>query len=150
MHGSFTRRPNGVSSSTKKCLTLLVTDVFFPSPPPDHLQHLAIEPQTAIEGDDATLTCRGTRYLYTDLQWKDPQNYTITNNVTALQFSPYSISLSLSLHNVSRNHTAGYQCWAHKIHNKRAIVKIVLTVHGEEVTERTLPAGCSMRSLTEQ
>uniref|UniRef100_A0A4W5NH55 receptor protein-tyrosine kinase n=1 Tax=Hucho hucho TaxID=62062 RepID=A0A4W5NH55_9TELE len=95
----------------------------------DHAQHLAIEPQTAIEGDDVTLTCRGTRYLYTDLQWKDSQNYTVTNNVTALQFSPYSISLSLSLHNVSRNHTAGYQCWAHKIHNKRVIVKTVLTVH---------------------
>ncbi|CAB1325393.1 unnamed protein product [Coregonus sp. 'balchen'] len=95
----------------------------------DHPQHLSIEPQTAIEGDDVTLTCRGTRYLYTDLQWYNPQNYTVTTaNVTALQLSPYSISRSLSLHNVSRSHTAGYQCWARNLHSKTVIVQTVLTV----------------------
>ncbi|XP_029626899.1 vascular endothelial growth factor receptor kdr-like [Salmo trutta] len=95
----------------------------------DHPQHLAIEPQTAIEGDDVTLTCRGTRYLYTDLQWYNPQNYTVTSaNITALQLSPYAISLSLSLHNVSRSHTTGYQCLAGNLHSKRDIVQTVLTV----------------------
>uniref|UniRef100_A0A8C8FB53 receptor protein-tyrosine kinase n=1 Tax=Oncorhynchus tshawytscha TaxID=74940 RepID=A0A8C8FB53_ONCTS len=99
----------------------------------DHPQHLAIEPQTAIEGDDVTLTCRGTRYLYTDLQWYNPQNYTVTPaNITALQLSPYAISLSLSLHNVSRSHTTGYQCWAGNLHSKRVIVQTVLTVDGEK------------------
>uniref|UniRef100_A0A674BJD2 receptor protein-tyrosine kinase n=1 Tax=Salmo trutta TaxID=8032 RepID=A0A674BJD2_SALTR len=99
----------------------------------DHPQHLAIEPQTAIEGDDVTLTCRGTRYLYTDLQWYNPQNYTVTSaNITALQLSPYAISLSLSLHNVSRSHTTGYQCLAGNLHSKRDIVQTVLTVDGEK------------------
>uniref|UniRef100_A0A8C7UVL0 receptor protein-tyrosine kinase n=1 Tax=Oncorhynchus mykiss TaxID=8022 RepID=A0A8C7UVL0_ONCMY len=92
-------------------------------------QHWRFFPQTAIEGDDVTLTCRGTRYLYTDLQWYNTQNYTVTPaNITALQLSPYAISLSLSLHNVSRSHTTGYQCWAGNLHSKRVIVQTVLTV----------------------
>ena len=82
----------------------------FPSAVSDHSQHLAIEPQSAIEGEDITLTCRATRYLYTDLQWYDPQNRSVTTS--ELQLSPYAISLALILTNVSRSHTLGYQCRA--------------------------------------
>ncbi|XP_071773186.1 vascular endothelial growth factor receptor kdr-like [Centroberyx gerrardi] len=94
----------------------------------DHSEQIAIQPRTAIEGDNITLTCRATRYLYTDLQWFDLQNHTITSNVSGLQLSRYSISLSLSLRNVSRNSTTGYQCRAipttNNNHlNKKAVLK---------------------------
>lgn len=92
----------------------------------DHSQHLAIEPMNAIEGDDITLTCRATRYLYTDLQWYDPQNRTVTTST--LQLSPYTISLALTLTNVSRNHTAGYQCRAQNHQNKVTRKTSILTV----------------------
>ncbi|XP_067103712.1 vascular endothelial growth factor receptor kdr-like [Osmerus mordax] len=93
----------------------------------NHSQHLAIEPQSAIEGDDITLTCRATRYLYTDLQWYDPQNRSVTTS--ELQLSPYAISLALILTNVSRDHTLGYQCRAQNHQNKVTQKTSVLTVN---------------------
>ncbi|XP_069027319.1 vascular endothelial growth factor receptor kdr-like [Embiotoca jacksoni] len=88
----------------------------------EHPEEISIEPRTAIEGDDVALTCRATRYLYTDLQWLDSRNETISYNVSSLQLDRYSISLSLYLHNVSQNSTAGYKCQAFKLH-KRVEVK---------------------------
>uniref|UniRef100_A0A6Q2YB95 receptor protein-tyrosine kinase n=1 Tax=Esox lucius TaxID=8010 RepID=A0A6Q2YB95_ESOLU len=82
---------------------------------PDNIQPLTIEPQTAIAGDNISLTCRGTRYLYTDLQWYDPQNHTISST---LKLSRYTLTTSLFLSNVSTNNTAGYQCWAQNLHHK--------------------------------
>uniref|UniRef100_A0A7N8YE45 receptor protein-tyrosine kinase n=1 Tax=Mastacembelus armatus TaxID=205130 RepID=A0A7N8YE45_9TELE len=84
----------------------------------DHSEEITIEPQRAIEGDDVILTCRAARYLYTDLQWLDFRNQTITSNVSSLHFSRYSISLSLHLYNVSQNSTAGYKCKAYKLHKR--------------------------------
>ncbi|XP_037531691.1 vascular endothelial growth factor receptor kdr-like [Nematolebias whitei] len=91
-------------------------------------EEVTIEPRAAIEGDDVTLTCRATRYLYTDLQWLDSRNQTITVNVSNLQISHYSISLSLYLHNVSRNSTAGYKCQGYKLLRWRKIetAKLIL------------------------
>uniref|UniRef100_UPI0037E80AD7 vascular endothelial growth factor receptor kdr-like n=1 Tax=Semicossyphus pulcher TaxID=241346 RepID=UPI0037E80AD7 len=76
----------------------------------DQPEEFSIEPRAAIEGDYVNLTCRATRYLYTDLQWLDSRNRTITSNVSSLQLSRYSISLSLHLYNVSQNSTTGYTC----------------------------------------
>uniref|UniRef100_A0A8C7XR93 receptor protein-tyrosine kinase n=1 Tax=Oryzias sinensis TaxID=183150 RepID=A0A8C7XR93_9TELE len=87
----------------------------------DH-QEVTVEPQTAIEGDDVILTCWATRYLYTDLQWLDSRNQVITSDVSSLQLSHYSISLSLHLHNVSQNSTAGFKCRASNLY-KRVDIK---------------------------
>ncbi|XP_047440846.1 vascular endothelial growth factor receptor kdr-like [Mugil cephalus] len=84
----------------------------------DNREEIAVEPRTAIEGEDITLTCRATRFLYTGLEWLDSKNQTIIYNVSQLQLSPYSISLSLSLRNVSRNTISAYKCQAHKLHNR--------------------------------
>ncbi|XP_051810886.1 vascular endothelial growth factor receptor kdr-like isoform X2 [Acanthochromis polyacanthus] len=94
----------------------------------DHPEEITIEPRTAIEGNDITLTCRATRYLYTDLQWLDSRNQTVTSNVSSLQFSNYSVSLSLHLYNVSQSSTAGYKCQANKHHKKTEIKTAALTV----------------------
>lgn len=84
----------------------------------DHPEEITIEPREAIEGDDVTLTCRAARYLYTDLQWLDSRNQIITSNVSSLQLSTYSISLSLHLHNVSQTSDTGYKCQAFKLHKR--------------------------------
>uniref|UniRef100_A0A3P8SH51 receptor protein-tyrosine kinase n=1 Tax=Amphiprion percula TaxID=161767 RepID=A0A3P8SH51_AMPPE len=94
----------------------------------DHPEEITIEPHTAIEGDDITLTCRATRYLYTDLQWLDSTNQTVTSNVSSLQLSRYSVSLSLHLYNVSQNSAAGYKCQAYKLHKKTEIKTAALIV----------------------
>ncbi|KAM9740982.1 vascular endothelial growth factor receptor kdr-like isoform 1-T1 [Menidia menidia] len=100
----------------------------------DHPKEVSIEPQTAIEGDDVTLTCRATRYLYTGLQWLDSKNETITSNVSELGVHNYSISISLYLYNVSQSGTKGYKCQAYKLH-KRAELKMASLI----VNERKRP-----------
>ncbi|XP_076005156.1 vascular endothelial growth factor receptor kdr-like isoform X2 [Genypterus blacodes] len=94
----------------------------------DHSEELAIEPRTAIEGYDVTLTCRARRFLYTDLEWFDSQDRKVTSNVSSLQLGLYSISVSLHLHNVSQNHTMGYQCRARNDNNKIVLKSSALTV----------------------
>ncbi|XP_041653989.1 vascular endothelial growth factor receptor kdr-like [Cheilinus undulatus] len=84
----------------------------------DHPEEITTEPWTAIEGEDVNLTCQAARYLYTDLQWLDSKNQTVTSNVSGLQLSRYSISLSLHLHNVSQNSTTGYTCRGVKLEKK--------------------------------
>ncbi|KAL0974154.1 hypothetical protein UPYG_G00216370 [Umbra pygmaea] len=91
----------------------------------DQPQHLSIEPQTAIEGDNITLTCRGTRYLYTNLEWSNTTNH----SVTSLHLSTYSMSVSLSLQNVSRNNAVAFECVARDTQGKSVILSRVLTVH---------------------
>lgn len=83
-----------------------------------------------MEGDDVTLTCQATRYLYTSLQWLDSRNQTITVNVSDVQIGPYSISLSLHLQNVSQNGTTGYKCRANKLNKWSKLKTVLLTVNG--------------------
>uniref|UniRef100_A0A8C9RR54 receptor protein-tyrosine kinase n=1 Tax=Scleropages formosus TaxID=113540 RepID=A0A8C9RR54_SCLFO len=78
----------------------------------DHPEPLEIEPQKAIEGDDINMTCRGTRYLYTEMKWVDPVNHTVPNSNVTLHMGRHSISLSLTLRNVSHTDAKGYSCHA--------------------------------------
>lgn len=94
----------------------------------DHHEEITIEPRKAIEGNNVTLTCRATRYLYTHLQWLDSRNQTITSNVSGLQFSRYSIFLSLYLYSVSQNSPTGYKCQAYKVNRKSEIKEVALTL----------------------
>jgi len=105
----------------------------------DHPKEVAIEPRTAIEGDDVTLTCRATRYLYTGLEWLDSRNKTITLNVSHLQLNNYSISISLYLHNVSKSSAAGYKCQAYKLHKRVELETPALIVNGEWEEDMTRP-----------
>lgn len=98
----------------------------------DQPEEITIHPRAAVEGDDVTLTCRAVRYLYTDLQWLDSLNQTVTSGVSALQLSRYSISLSLQLYNVTKNSTAGYKCQPYKLHRRAALKSATLAIEGNE------------------
>ncbi|KAK7141377.1 hypothetical protein R3I93_015509 [Phoxinus phoxinus] len=110
----------------------------------DHPQPFEIEPSTAVAGDDITLTCRGTRYLYDRLNWYDPLGHMVPKDETTLQIEPYAISLSIKLPNVSRNHTLGYECQALNMNSN----KVVNTTSVVTIDERQGP--WLMQNLTNQ
>ncbi|XP_061092038.1 vascular endothelial growth factor receptor kdr-like [Conger conger] len=89
-----------------------------------HPEAIEIKPHRAIEGDDVTLTCRATRYLYSELLWYDPRNRTVPGSDTSLRLSPHSISLSLRLENVSRGNVKGYECRAFNDHTHKEVRKM--------------------------
>lgn len=97
----------------------------------DHSGEITIQPREAIEGHNITLTCRATRYLYTDLQWLDSLNQTVTSHVSSLQLSNHSMSLSLQLHNVTKDRTTGYKCQAYKLHRRAEVKSASLIVYGK-------------------
>lgn len=93
-------------------------------------------PQTVIEGDNVTLTCWATRYLYTDLKWLNSSNETVS--VSSLQHSRYSVSISLHLHNVHQNSTSGYRCQAVKLNKSVEFKTVSLDVAGTTEDMRTV------------
>uniref|UniRef100_A0A8C2K2P5 receptor protein-tyrosine kinase n=1 Tax=Cyprinus carpio TaxID=7962 RepID=A0A8C2K2P5_CYPCA len=103
-----------------------------------------IGPSTAVAGDDVTLTCRGTRYLYDRLHWYGPLGRIVPQGETTLRIEPYSISLSIKLPRVSRNHTLGYECQAFNINSTKPVnTTSLLTIY-----ERQRPT--LMQNLTDQ
>lgn len=86
----------------------------------EHPKSFEVKPLTATEGDDVTLICHGTRFLYDTLSWYDSQSHQVQGD-SSIQISPYSVSLSLRLKNVSRNNTNGYECRAVNLITKSVV-----------------------------
>ncbi|XP_076877253.1 vascular endothelial growth factor receptor kdr-like [Brachyhypopomus gauderio] len=101
----------------------------------DHSKTFEVEPVSAIEGDDVTLACRGTRFLYDRLSWYDPQNQPVGDDASSRQMGPYSISLSLRLKNTSRSSAEGYTCRAFNLLSS----KEVNTTASVTIDERRAP-----------
>nr|XP_023650731.1 vascular endothelial growth factor receptor kdr-like [Paramormyrops kingsleyae] len=89
----------------------------------DHVESIGIEPQKAIEGDNVTLACRATRYLYTELHWFGPQNATVLVAGSTLQVEPYSIFLPLALGSVPRGNVRDYECRARNSYTHRVVLR---------------------------
>ncbi|XP_061690648.1 vascular endothelial growth factor receptor kdr-like isoform X2 [Syngnathoides biaculeatus] len=100
----------------------------FPFYVSDHPETISIQPPSAMEREDVTLSCRASRYIYTDLQWLDSRNRTITSNVSRLQLDRYSVAISLRVHNVSKSSVAGYKCRAFKLQNTTEVKMAELNV----------------------
>ncbi|KAJ3588409.1 hypothetical protein NHX12_012002 [Muraenolepis orangiensis] len=100
----------------------------------DHPDHMTVAPQTAVEGEDVTLACRATRYLYSELQWLDALNRTVPPDAPGPRLHPYFVSLALTLRNVSRDGLVPtYRCRArHHPSNKFTYKTLVLRVDGRK------------------
>lgn len=105
--------------------TATMTFPFYVTDQPEEIP-VVVEP--VIEGNDAVLTCRAARFLYTDFQWLDSRNQTIASNMSTLQTSNYSISSSLHLHNVSLSSSREYKCEGHKMHKKTVLKTVKLNI----------------------
>ncbi|KAL2077215.1 hypothetical protein ACEWY4_026719 [Coilia grayii] len=86
----------------------------------DGAEPFEISPSTAIEGSDVTLTCRVTRYFFSNVHWRDSFNRTIWGSESVEQ---YSTSMSIVVQNVSRNLTEDFHCRAYNIYTGKVIQK---------------------------
>ncbi|TSQ81014.1 Vascular endothelial growth factor receptor kdr-like [Bagarius yarrelli] len=100
----------------------------------EHSQSFEVKPVTATEGDDVVLICQGTRFLYDRLGWYDSQNRLVQSD-SFMQISPYSVSLSLRLKNVSRTQPNDYGCRAFNLYTK----SMVNTTSKLIIDERRVP-----------
>ncbi|XP_074133007.1 vascular endothelial growth factor receptor kdr-like isoform X1 [Sminthopsis crassicaudata] len=77
----------------------------------------------AIEGHDAQLTCRAARYIYDDLAWFNPFGERVPTSSTETQVRKYSISLTLTIRNVSHHQEGRYSCKALSQRNTTVILE---------------------------
>ncbi|XP_062856564.1 vascular endothelial growth factor receptor kdr-like [Trichomycterus rosablanca] len=101
----------------------------------DYHQSFGIEPLTTTEGEDVTLTCQGTRFLYDNLSWYNWQNRLVQDDGSVQRIGPYSVSTSLRLKNVSKDHMKGFQCRAINLNTMQE----VNTTSALIVDERRIP-----------
>uniref|UniRef100_A0A8C2U1Y6 receptor protein-tyrosine kinase n=1 Tax=Coturnix japonica TaxID=93934 RepID=A0A8C2U1Y6_COTJA len=84
---------------------------FYVSDVPSGLQ---TAPQvTAIAGSTAKLTCRASRYIYSNLAWSYPSLGAAHGGSLTRSADAYSISLTLVIANVTEEHSGLYKCRAH-------------------------------------
>ncbi|XP_075796971.1 vascular endothelial growth factor receptor kdr-like isoform X2 [Pelodiscus sinensis] len=85
---------------------------------------LQTDPQiTAIVGSDVQLTCRASRYIYNHLAWYYPSSQVVPGDFLKEQLDRYSISLTLTISNVTKEHSGLYKCEAQNWHNSTDVLE---------------------------
>uniref|UniRef100_A0A8C3GJ15 receptor protein-tyrosine kinase n=1 Tax=Cairina moschata TaxID=8855 RepID=A0A8C3GJ15_CAIMO len=79
---------------------------------------LQTDPQvTTIVGNDAQLTCRASKYIYSNVGWYYPSSEAAPGDSVIKKIDNYSISLTLVIANVTKEHGGLYKCRAENQHN---------------------------------
>ncbi|XP_047926501.2 vascular endothelial growth factor receptor kdr-like isoform X1 [Anser cygnoides] len=79
---------------------------------------LQTDPQvTTIVGNDVQLTCRASKYIYSNLAWYYPSSEAAPGDLVIKKTDNYSISLTLVIANVTKEHGGLYKCRAQNQHN---------------------------------
>uniref|UniRef100_U3IP23 receptor protein-tyrosine kinase n=1 Tax=Anas platyrhynchos platyrhynchos TaxID=8840 RepID=U3IP23_ANAPP len=79
---------------------------------------LQTDPQvTTIVGNDAQLTCRASKYIYSNVGWYYPSSEVAPGDSVIKKIDKYSISLTLVIANVTKEHGGLYKCRAENQHN---------------------------------
>ncbi|KAM8800200.1 vascular endothelial growth factor receptor kdr-like isoform 2-T2 [Eudromia elegans] len=72
---------------------------------------------TTIVGNDVRLTCRASKYIYTNLAWYYPTSEVARSDSVIKNIDNYSISLTLVIKNVTRGDGGLYKCRVQNQHN---------------------------------
>uniref|UniRef100_A0A8B9UZM3 receptor protein-tyrosine kinase n=1 Tax=Anas zonorhyncha TaxID=75864 RepID=A0A8B9UZM3_9AVES len=72
---------------------------------------------TTIVGNDAQLTCRASKYIYSNVGWYYPSSEAAPSDSVIKKIDKYSISLTLVIANVTKEHGGLYKCRAENQHN---------------------------------
>ncbi|NXS99492.1 VGFR1 factor, partial [Jacana jacana] len=105
--------------------------------------HISLE-KMPIEGENLILSCSANKFLYKDIAWILPRT---VNNQTKVRRSlnkEYSITLTLTIKNVSLAHSGTYACRARNIYTGKEVLQ------KKDVTIRAQEAPALLRHLTDQ
>uniref|UniRef100_A0A672UCP7 receptor protein-tyrosine kinase n=1 Tax=Strigops habroptila TaxID=2489341 RepID=A0A672UCP7_STRHB len=105
--------------------------------------HISLE-KVPIEGENLILSCSANKFLYKDIAWILPRT---VNNQTKAKRSlkkEYSITLTLTIKNVSLAHSGTYACRARNIYTGKEVLQ------KKDVTIRAQEAPALLRHLTDQ
>ncbi|NWX67629.1 VGFR1 factor, partial [Alca torda] len=105
--------------------------------------HVSLE-KMPIEGENLILSCSANKFLYRDIAWILPRT---VNNQTKAKRSlnkEYSITLTLTIKNVSLAHSGTYACRARNIYTGKEVLQ------KKDVTIRAQEAPALLRHLMDQ
>uniref|UniRef100_A0A8C5J6L1 Vascular endothelial growth factor receptor 1 n=1 Tax=Junco hyemalis TaxID=40217 RepID=A0A8C5J6L1_JUNHY len=105
--------------------------------------HISLE-KMPIEGENLVLSCSANKFLYKDIAWILPRT---VNNQTKAKKShnrEYSITLTLTIKNVSLAHSGTYACRARNIYTGKEVLQ------QKDVTIRAQEAPALLRQLSDQ
>uniref|UniRef100_A0A8C2UB23 Platelet-derived growth factor receptor-like protein n=1 Tax=Coturnix japonica TaxID=93934 RepID=A0A8C2UB23_COTJA len=117
-------------------VSFLVTDV------PNGF-HISLE-KVPIEGENLVLSCSANKYMYKDISWILPR--TVTNQTKARKAlnKDHSITLTLTIKNVSLAHSGTYTCRARNIFTGKEVLQ------KKDVSIRAQEAPALLRQLVDQ
>ncbi|XP_049679214.1 vascular endothelial growth factor receptor 1 isoform X1 [Accipiter gentilis] len=105
--------------------------------------HISLE-KMPIEGENLILSCSANKFLYKDIAWILPRT---VNNQTKAKRSlnkEYSVTLTLTIKNVSLAHSGTYACRARNIYTGKEVLQ------KKDVTIRAQEAPALLRHLMDQ
>ncbi|NP_989583.2 vascular endothelial growth factor receptor 1 precursor [Gallus gallus] len=105
--------------------------------------HISLE-KVPIEGENLVLSCSANKFMYKDISWILPR--TVTNQTKARKAlnKEYSITLTLTIRNVSLAHSGTYTCRARNIFTGKEVLQ------KKDVSIRAQEAPALLRQLMDQ
>ncbi|XP_048789593.1 vascular endothelial growth factor receptor 1 [Lagopus muta] len=104
--------------------------------------HISLE-KVPIEGENLVLSCSANKFMYKDISWILPR--TVTNQTKARKaLKEYSITLTLTIKNVSLAHSGTYTCRARNIFTGKEVLQ------KKDVSIRAQEAPALLRQLVDQ
>ncbi|XP_054829736.1 vascular endothelial growth factor receptor 1 [Eublepharis macularius] len=105
--------------------------------------HINLE-KMPTEGENLVLSCLANKFLYKDIAWILPRTVNNQTRVKKAATKEYSIDLTLTIKNISLEHSGSYACRARNIYTGEEVLQ------KKDVTVRAQEAPFLLRNLTDQ
>uniref|UniRef100_A0ACB8FG31 Uncharacterized protein n=1 Tax=Sphaerodactylus townsendi TaxID=933632 RepID=A0ACB8FG31_9SAUR len=101
-----------------------------------------------IEGDNLVLSCLANKFLYKDIAWILPRTVNNQTRVKKATTKEYSIDLTLTIKNISLEHSGSYACRARNIYTGEEVLqKKDVTVRATMKKETVVPTEIKINRI---